>query len=110
MFQSVLLPSAPRTVSGASSLVQTTKGNEHSTGVARFLVKVTAVAGTTPSLTPKLVGQINGVDVTLATLTAMTATGEQTVVVDACPDDVRLDWTISGTTPSFTFEAHCVRG
>lgn len=80
-------------------------------GPAAFLVfntNVTAASGTTPSLTVKLQDSLDGgvswADITGATTASLTTTGNSTIRVTApIGDMVRAVWTITGTTPSFTF-------
>lgn len=69
-----------------------------------------AASGTTPSLTVSvksatLVGF--GSPTTRGTFTALTTTGSQLLVIPGAITDGfwRIDWTITGTTPSFTFAA-----
>ena len=66
---------------------------------------VSAVSGTTPSLTVKLQDSGNGVDwvdIPSAAFAAVTAAGSQRVVVTNVGSMVRAVSTISGTTPSLT--------
>lgn len=106
-----VLPSAARTANGDLAL---------STGVNRYLavdVDVTAVSGTAPTLTLRLERQ--GEDgvwydtgwappaVTAAgVVSASVGPGCTTNVV--LTDNVRLRWTVGGTSPSFTFSASLV--
>jgi hypothetical protein len=109
--------SLPETVTGQSAVVT----NYNASG-AVFFFDVTAVSGTTPSLTFKLQAfdTTSGkfVDVAGAATVAITATGTFalavapgiTVVANAAiaaqlPFAWRIVWTITGTTPSFTFTA-----
>lgn len=103
--------SAAQTASGVSA-------NLPVAGYRELLVaaNVTAVAGTTPTLAFALDNLgADGVWYTLWTSAAVTAVG-QTVAhlgVGAATNvafgaTVRLRWTISGTTPSFTFSASII--
>ncbi len=103
--------SAAQTANGVS-------GNLSVIGYRELLVaaNVTAVAGTTPTLTLALDSLgADGVWYTLWTSTAVTAVG-QTVAhlgVGAATNvafgaTVRLRWTIGGATPSFTFSVSMI--
>lgn len=76
---------------------------------ARLYVNVTAASGTTPSATFNLQGVVNGIAYTLGSCTAITAVAQCVLAVDQVPTTVRLSYTVSGTTPSFTYEAWVVR-
>jgi hypothetical protein len=110
MLETVITASAARTASGVGTPVSTLNGQESPKGPARFFLKVTAISGAGATITGILKGIVNGVVVNLVTFAAITTVSDQTLLVDGCPDDVQLDYTIAGTTPSITFEAHCVRG
>ncbi len=77
---------------------------------ARFFMDVTAVSGTTPSMTMNLYGVINGKAVFIGAFPAVTVAGTYTTRVDNVPDLVCVAPSpVSGTTPSFTCEVRCVR-
>lgn len=109
MRESIVLPSLARTVSGKSDAINTNLGHEISSGVARFIINVTAVAGTSPTLGATIKALVNGVELTVGSFASKTAVGQESVIIEACPNDILIDWVIGGTTPSFTFEVHCVR-
>lgn len=74
-------------------------------------LNVTAVSGTSPSMTVKLQDSSDGtnwVDIPSAAFTAATATGTQRLVVSDVGTMVRAVATITGTTPSFTFDLTAV--
>lgn len=90
---------------------------------AIFFLDVSARSGTTPTLDVKLqhVDGISGnfVDIPGASFTQKTAVGSDTLVVfpglvelanrkvsSALGDQVRIVWTVGGTTPSFTFSLY----
>ena len=96
--------------------------NDFASGSLWVWINVTAVSGTTPSATFRLQwSPDNGTtwvdwDTTNLQTTAITAAGTATLKVglglpvtanasknDSVPARVRLAWTITGTTPSFTF-------
>lgn len=99
------VPSAARTASGATAALA---GYGRAGSVVAQL-NVTAASGTTPSLTVKIQHSLDGVtwfDVSGGAFTAATAAGSQLLALNsvALGDNLRVSWTISGTTPSFTFE------
>lgn len=110
---------ASQTVELAASAARTTTGNGSGfTGVGggapafaeassiRALLNVTAASGTTPSLTVVLEDSLDGGTTwtQVATFTAKTAAGSEAVGVNVPFGPLlRAKWTISGTTPSFTF-------
>lgn len=97
--------SAARTTTGQSAAVPVPLGR--STGSVQ--VNVTAVSGTTPNLALTVEWSTDGTtwfkgDPADA-FTAITAATNATKAVTAKGDFLRLVWTITGTTPSFTFSA-----
>lgn len=71
----------------------------------RLALVTTAVSGTTPSMAVVVEDTLDGTNWNqLGTFTAVTAAGSQVLNV-ALPfaDQLRVRWTITGTTPSFTF-------
>jgi hypothetical protein len=106
----VLAASGAVTATGAGATVSTlVNAIGYETPGGRFLVDVTAVTGTTPSATFSLQTVVNGVVFTLASCTALTAVGQCVLAVDQAPTDLRVQYAISGTTPSFTFSSYFVR-
>ena len=111
--------SAARTATGPG----VTMANPGAQG-AMFLIAVTAVSGTTPTLTARVQYSVNGslfsdLDSTNAITSSITATGNYTIKVSPgasntaafvsnlrLPRTYRLLYTIGGTTPSFTFSSH----
>jgi len=83
-----------------------------------LLVNVTAVSGGTPSMVITVEGKDeDGVYVTLATLPAITAAnkvaasfGPDTANNAALPATLRITFTITGSTPSFTFTVSAYGG
>jgi hypothetical protein len=99
------VPSAARTATGQSSALRVF-GDK-----ANFLVDVTAVSGTTPSMTLSVEWSHDGTTwfpaATPDTLgAAITAAVKRVHTVDIKGKFCRLVWTITGTTPSFTFAVH----
>lgn len=111
---------APVTLFSEGTSARTTSGNTSNltptTAPSSMIVawNITAVTGTTPSMTVSLQQQdANGVFQTLASSAAQTATGTGTLSVgQALANNVmisgnnitRIAWTISGVTPSFTVQ------
>jgi hypothetical protein len=101
-----VIASAARTTTGSSAFVPSVKALS-----VALLANVTAVSGTTPSMTLSIDWSMDGttattIDGTADTFTAITATpansGPLKVFTVKAPF-WRLTWTITGTTPSFTF-------
>jgi len=77
---------------------------------ARLFLDVTAVSGTTPSMTMNVYGVINGKAVFIGAFSPVTVVGTYTTRLDNLPDLVCVAPSpVSGTTPSFTCEVRCVR-
>lgn len=75
-------------------------------------INVTAVSGTTPTLTLTLEDTLDNVNWRPAVVSSasITATGTYWVPLQAgvnFADRIRFKWTIGGTTPSFTFSVIC---
>lgn len=97
-----LLPSAARTVSGASD--GTSAAAEFREG--NVLLDITAVSGTAPSLTVTLETSADGLSWFPHTaFAAKTAAGKDALKLANLGSFVRAAYAISGTTPSFTFSA-----
>lgn len=101
----VLKPLAATTTNGSSAGVSTPLGN-----TVGFYVTVTASSGTSPNLALKIDASVDGVNwaSSVATFTAITATGTYFVSANIPSVQVRATWTITGTTPSFTFSVVAV--
>lgn len=67
---------------------------------------VTAVSGTSPSMTIYLQGKVAGTWHDLGSLPAITAVKTDSKFFEVTNNDFRIRWDISGTTPSFTFTAY----
>lgn len=99
-----LLASTTATATGTSAGVEL-----DDKGVVRLALVISAVSGTTPSLTVAIqTSYDNGVtdawrQVSSSTFPAQTATGTVRQSFGGCDRFVRASYTISGTTPSFTF-------
>ena len=101
----------------ATSAARTTSGNGSATTSLEWAqvakLDVTARSGTTPSLTVVIEESPNGSTgwATRASFTAQTATGTQIIALPRLNHAfLRATWTISGTTPSFTFSVQVANG
>jgi hypothetical protein len=78
------------------------------------MLDVTAVTGTSPSMTVSVQWSQNGTDWFTAdpadTFTAITAATKVTKLFTIKGLYARLNYAITGTTPSFTFSAHSIIG
>lgn len=93
-----------RTATG-NSADQIVIGHAH----ARFLLSVTAVAGTAATLDIFIEGKTkSGNYVTIGKFTQTTAEGNQSIEVSRLPPAHRIRWTLGGTNPSFTFEVDAI--
>lgn len=98
--------SAARTATGNSGAVRTPRGALR----LAVLVDVTAVSGTSPSATFSVEWSHDGTtfavaDTTADAFAAVTAAASRVRSFEAKGEWFRLVWTITGTTPSFTFSA-----
>lgn len=97
-----LVASAARTATGAG----TVSDGWGAAKTIRAQLNVTAASGTTPSLTVLIEDTLDGTNYnTIGTFAAKTATAREVINITAAfSERVRVSWTISGTTPSFTFD------
>jgi hypothetical protein len=94
-----------------ASAARTTTGNSGpiaGLGPARTLraqLDVTAASGTTPNLVVLIEDTLDGTNWnTVGTFAAKTAAGREVInITTPFADTCRVSWTITGTTPSFTF-------
>lgn len=100
-----LVSSAARTVAGDSGIWYGFAPID----TMRLQLDVTAITGTTPSLAVFVEDSLDGVNWNvLATFAAKTAAGREVLnVTTPFADQVRVRWTITGTTPSSTFAVVC---
>ena len=96
--------SGARTATGSSAVVPVPSTAES----ISFLANVTAVSGTTPSMTLTVEWTNDGTTFASSdpvdTFTAITAVSAKVKTFAVRGSACRLTWTISGTTPSFTFD------
>lgn len=97
-----LVASAARTATGASTL----SDGWGAASKIRAQLNVTAASGTTPSLTVLVEDTLDGTTWnTIGSFAAKTTTGREVISITApFSDRLRVSWTVSGTTPSFTFD------
>lgn len=105
--QSTVVASAARTTSSNSGALDADGDN------LAIFVDVTAVSGTSPTLDLKVLWSHNGTDFadadgTADTFAQITAAKKTVKRFPVKGTHFRLDWTIAGTTPSFTFSASAV--
>lgn len=96
-----VVASAPRTATGNSGALP-------GYGAARTLraqLDVTAASGGTPNLVVLIEDTLDGTNWnTVGTFAAKTGVGREVInVTIPFSDTLRVSWTITGTTPSFTF-------
>lgn len=98
----------------AASAARTTTGTSATQGIVSddnltIGVNVTTVSGTSPSLALSVEWSLDGTvwstGETPTTFAAITAVKSAMLRTPALAPYYRLKWTITGTTPSFTFEA-----
>lgn len=104
-----ILTSAARTATG-----QSTAFDEGSLDTISVMVDVTAVSGTTPSMTVNVEWSPDNVNWFAAdpadAFSAITAAGKKVKQFTVKGLYARLNYVISGTTPSFTFSATAITG
>lgn len=106
----------PQTVTLVASAARTTSSNSGAiagfsdVNNARIQLNVSAASGTTPTLDVLVEGTVDGTNwYTLNTFTQKTgATNDVALVQNIVGDQLRVRWTIGGTTPSFTFSVVAV--
>lgn len=97
--ETTLHASAARTASGNGSSVEL--GDR---GTLRLTLDVSAASGTLPSLQVDVQTSADGSTWrTIGGFTALATTGSQRASFPGCDRFVRAAYTLSGTTPSFTF-------
>lgn len=97
--------SSAKTATGNSGAIRVPQGST----AAAITALVTVVSGTTPSMTLSVEWSHDGTNFavgdTADTFTALTAAANKVKQFDVKGEWFRLVWTITGTTPSFTFSA-----
>lgn len=109
LIRASVLPSAARNTSGSQELPI---ANDH--GNVAVLLSVTAVTGTSPTLTCIVEDSADGTTwFPVKTASAITAVGSYRIVVVGPADGptqprLRLRWTTGGTSPNFTFSVNAI--
>ena len=104
MYKELKIVDATAVITTATSAVVPTSTSSRELGKDLVLhLDVTAASGTTPTMDITVKGMVNGKAYTLGTFTQATGVTGERIVIASAPVDVRLDWAIGGTTPSFTF-------
>jgi hypothetical protein len=92
------------------TLARTTNGNTGNIQAAggeslRAQLNVTAVSGTSPTLTVLIEDTLDGINYnTIGTFAQKTAAGREVInITTPFSETLRVSWTIAGTNPSFTF-------
>lgn len=106
--EDIWVPSGAQTANGQTGVLSGYGGSQ----TLRIQVNVTAASGTTPTLTVAIQDTVDGTNWNqLAITSSITAAG--ITIIEIGPgltnnhvfaDRLRVQWTIGGTTPSFTFE------
>lgn len=101
--------SAARTTSGNSGALDADEKN------LNLLVDVTVVSGTSPSMALSILWSNNGTDFfdadgTADTFAAITAASKKVKQFAVKGAYYRIDWALTGTTPSFTFAVSAITG
>jgi hypothetical protein len=97
-----LVASAARTTTGNQALATAGWG---AVSALRAQLNVTAASGTTPTLDVVIEDSLDGTNWnTIGTFAQKTTTGREVInVTGLFSDQMRVRWTVGGTTPSFTF-------
>lgn len=106
--EDVLAASATQTATGQTGVLSGYGG----ASTLRVQVNVTAASGTTPTMTVAIQDTLDGTNWnTVGITSSLTTTGVTILEIGAglannhvFADRLRVQWTIGGTTPSFTFE------
>ena len=105
-----LVDPSPRTANGDSGVIDTSNGFDTVEHSARLFLDVAAPTGTSPTLNVFVYGVANGKNYLLYQFTQVTTTASrQTQRLDNVPRDLLIAWTITGTTPSYSFEVCIAR-
>lgn len=102
--EEVWASSAARTASGDSGVL----GEYANADSLRVQLDVTAAAGTTPTLNVVIEDTVDGTNWnTIGTFSQKTAVAREVINVSSpFARQLRVKWTVAGTTPSFTFSVN----
>jgi hypothetical protein len=111
MAANTLVASAARTATGNSGAIALGSG----AASLELELEVTAASGTSPSMTLSIQWSVDGTnfgnnDASTDAFAAVTTTGNVTKTITVRAPYMQLVWTITGTTPSFTFSVLDVAG
>lgn len=96
--------SAARSSSGETAAINTLGGNEiGGADDVVFYLNVTASSGTSPTLDITIKATIAGEEWVLGTFTQAVGITSSKITITNCPRDVKVNYAIGGTAPSFTF-------
>lgn len=78
---------------------------------ARLFLNVTALVGTgTPTMTVSIVHVIDGVDIVVGAFpTSPEGLSSESIVIEACPAEIKAKWVESGTVTDFDATVDCMR-
>lgn len=105
-FEETLVPSLARTATGNSGAIY----GFGPASTLRVQLDVTAVSGTSPSMTALVEDTLDGTNWNaVGTFAAKTAAGREVInITTPFSDVIRISWTVTGTSPSFTFAVAAV--
>lgn len=105
-FNEELVASAARTTSSNSGIIYGFGPAE----TIRAQLDATAAAGTSPTLDVVIEDTLDGTNFnTIGTFAQKTAAGREVInITTPFSDQVRIRWTVGGTSPSFTFSVRAV--
>lgn len=108
---------SPRVVKASGAVTATAQSNHFDVGTGddiAVMIDATVVTGTSPSMTVSVQWSYNATDWFTAdpadVMTAVTAAGKAVKSFTVKGNYARLNYAITGTTPSFTFAAIAVVG
>lgn len=95
-----------KTATGNSGPVDVSQADQ-----LRIYLRITAVSGTTPTLVVTVEDSPDGTNYyPVASFASKNAVGSDVLnITGPFSDNLRITWTIGGTTPSFTFEVWMLR-
>lgn len=109
----IVAASAARTATGSSGALPVMDMDPSGLSTLAIGLNVTAVSGTSPSLTLSVEWSFDGVNFLkgdpVDAFTAVTAVGGAAKSFTPKGMAYRVTWTITGTTPSFTFDVSAVQ-
>lgn len=98
------------TVSGNGADVDILAGGQQLPGVVRVFLDVTSLTGTGPTADVVLQGKIGGVYHDILTFAQASEATKENKLLEACPQNVRVKYTLGGTVTDFDATVTLVRG